>query len=81
MSVLREIAVRLTRGILVGMGSDEEVRAARRSLADLDNCMFIQTPEDGVIPWRDGFFSRIVTAERTAETERVLASAGNIHIG
>ena len=77
---IRALAVRLPEGIVVGMGSDDEVREARRALADLDNVMFVPAPEPGAgIPWRDEFFTRVVApAHREVEPEmlRVLAPDG-----
>jgi ABC-type Fe3+ transport system substrate-binding protein len=37
--------------VLVGLGTDDEVRAARRELADLDNVMFVVGGRAD-IPWQ-----------------------------
>jgi hypothetical protein len=74
----------LTRGeALVGVGTAEEVRAARREFADLDNVMFVTGSRDE-IPWQARWFTLIVDAEGGAATEamlRVLAEGGRIVTG
>jgi hypothetical protein len=81
-ATVRRLAALLTRGILVGIGSDEEVRAARRDAADLANVMF-HAASPGELPWQDGFFSCIVNPggrarEGEPELARVLAPGGRI---
>jgi hypothetical protein len=79
-SVLRQIAVALPEGSLVGIGGDEEVRAARRQFAELDYVLFTPGSRDD-IPWRDGSFTLILdpTPESpTAEMRRVLRADGRI---
>ena len=66
--------------LLVGLGSDEEVRAARRELADLDNVMFV-VGSRSEIPWQSHFFTVIVDVgadEPTAEMTRCLAENGRV---
>lgn len=77
--VVRALAARASRGIVVAMGSDDAVRAARRAAADLDNVMFVPAPdsEDPRIPWQDGFFTKIVAGEPDPELLRVLAPGGS----
>jgi hypothetical protein len=67
-------------GLLVGIGTEEDVRAARREFAHLDNVMFTPGARDE-IPWRDHYFTVILDAgggEPTAAMQRVLAPGGRI---
>ncbi|HEY3440093.1 MAG TPA: hypothetical protein VGK29_05055 [Paludibaculum sp.] len=77
---LRELA----RGAaLVGVGTGEYVRAARRELSDLDNVMFV-TGSREEIPWQDHWFTLIVDAEGgpvTGAMQRALAEGGRIETG
>jgi hypothetical protein len=58
-AVIRDAASQLTRGVLVVIDDGERVRASRREFRDLTNVMFVPgTP--GEIPWRDGFFTRVI---------------------
>ncbi len=58
-ALVRAIAARLSRGVLVALDESEAVRAARREFRDLTNVMFVPgTPDE--IPWQDGFFTRVV---------------------
>ncbi len=85
--VVAELASRLTTGIVVGLGSDEEVRAARRAARNLENVMFVPAPLEE-IPWRDGFFTKVIdwrggwqNPEQVArEVARVLAPGGEAYI-
>lgn len=74
---LRELA----RGeALVGLGTGEHVRAARREFSDLDNVMFV-TGSREEIPWQEHWFTLIIDAEggvATAAMERALADGGRI---
>lgn len=54
--VVSDIARRLTRGLLVTIGGDDDVRAARKAARHLDNVMFVPGSPDE-LPWRDGFFT------------------------
>ena len=79
---LREWATALSEGFLVGVGPEEEVRALRRELAELDNAMFT-VGDRWEIPWRDAFFTLILDVEGSAQTpemKRVLAAGGRVSI-
>lgn len=68
---------------LVGVGTAEQVRAARREFADLNNVMFVTGSRDE-IPWRAHWFTLIVDAEGGAVTEameRMLAAGGRVVTG
>ena len=71
----------LARGqALVGIGTGEQVRAARREFADLDNVIFAVGSRDE-IPWRPHWFTLIVDTEAGAVTDairRALAENGRI---
>lgn len=58
-TVIRAAASRLTCGLIVAIGDAEKVREARREFRDLTNAMFVPGSPDE-IPWRDGFFTRVV---------------------
>ena len=79
---LRELADRLPDGLLVGIGTPDEVAAARRALAAAENVMFHSaSPEE--IPWRDAYFTVVLSPgppEGLAEDEirRVLAPDGKL---
>ncbi|WP_321470032.1 hypothetical protein [uncultured Paludibaculum sp.] len=76
-TALRELA---TAYAVVGMGTAEEVRAARRACADLPNFMFVQGNRDE-IPWQDRWFTYILVRENTELTPsmaRVLAEGGRV---
>jgi len=87
MSLVFGLAARLTAGVLVGLGQDEEVRTARRAARELNNVMFVAAPPEEV-PWQDGFFSVAVDAacrwERpaqvAAELARVLGPGGQVYL-
>lgn len=67
--------------LLVGVGGEDEVYAARRECAHLDNVMFV-LGERGGIPWRDQYFTLILDTEGgepTAQMLRVLAPGGRIN--
>jgi hypothetical protein len=78
---LQAVAARLTVGLVVVLGSDEQVSHGRRQHSGLDNVMFVAASPDD-IPWQDGFFSRVldpaglcVDSPKVAmEMARVLAS-------
>lgn len=68
---------------LVGIGTSEQVRAARREFADLENVMFAVGSRDE-IPWREHWFTLIVDTEGGPVTEamqRALAEGGRIETG
>jgi hypothetical protein len=85
---VRRLAARLSNGLLVGLGNEDEVRAARRAAGELDNCMFVLAGPDD-IPWSDGFFTvaidlapRWTNPESAArELARVLSPGGTVCIG
>lgn len=67
---------------LVGMGTAEQVQAARRALADLTNVMFVQGDRND-IPWQDRWFTLILVdsdPEPTPAMTRVLAEGGRIAV-
>ena len=69
--------------MLVGLGSDDEVRVARRQFADLDNVMFV-VGDRTAIPWQQHFFTVIVDAdggEPTPAMLRCLTENGRIVAG
>jgi len=77
---LRQWAEAAPEGALVGVGSAEEVRAARRELSAFEHVMFVEGDRDD-IPWKEAWFSVIIDApggERTREMERVLAPGGRV---
>lgn len=77
---LREWAQAVSGGALVGLGHEEEVRAARRECAGLDNVLFV-LGHRGEIPWAEAWFDVIVDEEPgppTAEMRRVLAPGGRV---
>ena len=84
LELLQELAGRLPDGLLVGIGSPDEVAAARRALASVDNAMFnAASPEE--IPWRDAYFTVVLSpppASPLAERElrRVLDAQGEVHL-
>lgn len=67
--------------LLAGVSENEdEIRAARREFASLDNVMF-SPGNRHEIPWRDGWFTTIIDAEGgepSPEMMRVLAPGGGI---
>lgn len=66
--------------LLVGIGAEEDVYAARRECASFDNVLFAPGAR-GEIPWREAYFDLILDTEGgppTAEMERVLAPGGRI---
>ena len=80
-SFVERLAARLTQGLVVVLGSDDEVSQGRRAYSHLENVMFVAaSPEN--IPWQDGFFTRVldpaglcVDSPKVAmEMARVLAS-------
>ncbi|MBV9084943.1 MAG: hypothetical protein JOZ62_19870, partial [Acidobacteriaceae bacterium] len=73
----------LTQGLLVGIGTRDEVDLARGWMAEFDNAMFIEARPDQ-IPWREAYFSKIVVPPQLetmlrhigAELHRLLAPGG-----
>lgn len=79
---VRDAAARLMHGMLVVIGDDEAVGAARREFRELVNVMCMPGSPDE-IPWHDGFFTRVIDTRAgawpnpdrvAAEISRVLAS-------
>ena len=65
---------------VTGVGTLEQVRAARRRFSDVENAMFTPGSRDE-IPWAEGRFTLIVDgtgAEPTREMMRVLAAGGRV---
>jgi hypothetical protein len=83
-NTVRAVAERVPRGLVVGVGEDDVIRAGRRELADLDNVMLIPAGGPGdPIPWQDGFFTRVIAPHhREIEPEmlRVTAPGGYIQL-
>lgn len=78
--LVQQVAAALTRGSLVGIGGDDEIRNARRRFAELDHVMFTPGTRDD-IPWRDGSFTLIIDASPeapSAEMRRVLHPEGRL---
>jgi hypothetical protein len=78
----RDFVVRLAPSVrlLVGVGEEDDVRAARREFAALDNVMFVEGNREE-IPWAAAQFSVIIdlsSLKPTAEMLRVLKSGGHI---
>jgi hypothetical protein len=80
---LLAIATTLTDGLLVGLASTDQVYEARKTVADFENTMFAPEDPEGVIPWRDYFFTVIYAphlSSVTDEIQRVLASGGTAYL-
>ncbi len=77
---LRELALAVREGALVGLGRREEVWEARRLCAEFDHVMFIEGSRSE-IPWAEEWFDVIVdgTPETpTPEMLRVLRRDGKV---
>jgi SAM-dependent methyltransferase len=83
----RMLAARAPHGRIVGMDvSDEMVRQARRSCAEVENALFIEGSAEQ-IPWEDNFFQKVISVESAyywpdaargmLEIFRVLAAGGS----
>jgi len=80
---LQELAATLAGGLLVGIGTPDDVYEARRALANADNVMF-HPAEPEQIPWREAYFTVVIappTLSPQAEKEirRVLVPEGRLH--
>ena len=83
---LRKIAAQAERGVVVGLGTDDAVREARRLSSDVHNVMLVPAATEEV-PWNDQFFtvaidpdSEWLDAEGTAaELARVMGPGGEVH--
>jgi ubiquinone/menaquinone biosynthesis C-methylase UbiE len=56
---LHAVATRLTAGLVVVLGSDDQVSHGRRQHSSLDNVMFVAASAEE-IPWQDGFFTQVI---------------------
>jgi hypothetical protein len=83
-ALLLELAGQLMDGLLVGIGTADEVYEARLALASAENVMFnITTPEE--IPWREAYFSVVLATPPLSpnaeqEIRRVLSPGGSVHL-
>jgi hypothetical protein len=67
---LQNLAARLTHGLVVILGSDDEISLGRRKHAALDNVMFLAASAED-IPWQDGFFTKVLDpAGRWADSRK-----------
>lgn len=79
------VAAALESGLLVALGTREEVDDARASSNTRDNVMFIEARPDAV-PWQESYFTKIVVPPQLesllrnagAELHRLLAPGGEI---
>ena len=71
MERLRELALAVREGALVGLGAREEVWQARRLCADLDHVMFVEGSRDE-IPWAEAWFDVIVDGQPDSPTPEML---------
>jgi hypothetical protein len=82
-----EIAARLERGLVVGLGSWDEVRQARKGVRGLTNTMF-QPGSPGEIPWQSGYFTTVIDfgggwlepRKAASEAARVQAPGGTLWV-
>jgi hypothetical protein len=82
---LAALARVLIRGIVVALGTAEEVAESRRQFAEFDNVMLLDAGPDN-IPWRGAGFSKIVVPRQyerilpniSGELHRLLAPGGEI---
>ncbi len=82
---LAALARILMRGIVVALGTAEEVAAARERLGEFTNVMLLDAPPDR-IPWRGAGFSKIVVPRQyerilpqlAGELDRLLSPGGEI---
>ena len=86
---LVSVARILMRGVLVAIGSTDEVDRARQRMSGFDNSMFLDASPVSV-PWRDAYFTKIVVPPELStlshqlapEIARLLAPDGQvIHTG
>lgn len=77
---LRELALRVPDGALVGLGTRDEVAEARKLCADLPHVMFVEGSREQ-IPWVSAWFHVILDGNPespTPEMLRVLRPGGRI---
>ena len=75
-------ARQVAEGLLVVTAQGDDVYEMRRRLRDHNNVMITGSEPDGVVPWRDGFFTVVVAPSRTSvreqELRRVLSADGRL---
>ncbi|MEO8657875.1 MAG: hypothetical protein ABI693_05365 [Bryobacteraceae bacterium] len=75
---VERLSARLSNGLIVVIGLDDEIRAGRRSCSHLENVMFTPGTADE-IPWRDALFTvAVVKGAPTPEVIRVVTPGGAI---
>ena len=77
------IAAALPDGLVVGLAPADEVYEARKAVNDFENTMFAPADPEGVIPWRDEFFTVIYAPHLDTvndEMERVLTTGGTAYL-
>jgi len=77
---LRDLALAVRAGALVGLGTRDEVFAARKLCADLDHVMFVEGSREE-IPWTEAWFDLIFDEQPEAPTRemlRVLKPGGRV---
>ena len=80
MEGLRELALAVRDGALVGLGTRDEVFEARKLCADLDHVMFVEGSREE-IPWAEAWFDVILDGQPeapTGEMLRVLKPGGRV---
>jgi hypothetical protein len=80
---LQRVAVSVRDGLIAVLLPDEEVPAARVEFRDMENVIFTPADSDGLIPWRDGFFTVVYAPEHdkaTPEMLRVIVRKGVLHL-
>lgn len=70
---LANVARILMRGVLVALGTENEVEEGRRTMADWDNVLLLSAAPDR-IPWRNAYFTKIMVPP---QLERILPSIAN----
>jgi hypothetical protein len=74
---IRQLAQHLEDGLLVALVPEEQVPSIRHDLRDYENVMITPAGENGIIPWRDEFFTIVQANELSQEVMRVLAQGGS----
>jgi hypothetical protein len=78
---VRGIALQVSEGIVVGVLDAHLVYEARAALREHPNVMITPSDPDGVLPWRDEFFTAVYApgvAEPSAELLRVIEPGGTL---
>lgn len=70
---LRELAAQLTEGSVCVLAPAGAVGELRRELRDMTNVLIVPEDEEGTVPWADGYFTRVIAPEMTAELQRVVS--------